>query len=222
MSANAFLRAAHCDLAKLQTLLAQDPTYLDARGADGETPLGAATHSNQPEIIAFLLSLGVPLDLFAAVVLGRKEAVLTFLREDPGLVHAKATTAHNYPPLYFAAISDQVEMAEILLAHGCDVNAKEMGITPLHGAASFRSLAMVQWLLAHGADVNAWSPFGGTPLHLAASSGFCETVTALLAHGADVSVQTRDSETALALAVERGHLRVVKLLRHWDGTVRHR
>lgn len=212
MTANAFLRAAHCDLARAKELLAQNPAYLEARGADGETPLGAASHGNQPEIIAFLCEQGVPLDIFAAIVGGWKSQVAAFLAADPILVKAKAPHAHNYPILYFAAISGQVAIADLLLAHGADVNAEERGITALHGAAEFGSLPMVRWLIEHGAQVDAWTPLGGTPLHRAAWGGHQAIAAELLAHGADPLVRTRDGESPLALALERGHQTVAEML----------
>lgn len=211
MMDNQFMRACHCSLEKVQELLASNPGYLGARGGDGETPLGAAAHSNQPDIVAFLLSQGAPPDIYAAIVLGRVEHVKAMLRAEPGLAHARAPGAHNYPPLYFAAISGQDDAAEVLTSHGADLHAEEQGITPLHGSAAFGQEGMLRWLLARGASVDACSRFGATPLHRAADGGHSGAVAILLAHGADRHATTRDGETPLDKALQRGHQVVTDL-----------
>jgi len=61
------------------------------------------------DIIEYLLSQGAEMDIYAACVLGRTDAVRSFLDADPTLVNAKAGHAHRKPPLYFAAEQPEVE-----------------------------------------------------------------------------------------------------------------
>ena len=59
-------------------------------------------------------------------------------------------------PLHHAARKNRLEVAQVLLAHGADVNARnKFERAPLHEAAYNNSLEVAQVLLAHGADVNA-------------------------------------------------------------------
>jgi len=90
------------------------------------------------------------------------------------------------------------EVAEVLIAHGADVNAKnDDGLTPLLYAAGYGRLEVVEALLAHGAAVNAKDDKGLTPLHYAAEHGRLEVVDALLAHGAAVNAKDDKGLTPL-------------------------
>jgi ankyrin repeat protein len=49
-----------------------------------------------------------------------------------------------------------LEMVQLLIAHGADVNQKNFrGATPLMAAAIGRNVAVVKYLIEKGADVNA-------------------------------------------------------------------
>ena len=74
-------------------------------------------------------------------------------------------------PLHYAARDGQKEIAELLIAKGAGVNAKnKYGWTPLHNAATGHK-EIVELLIAEGADVNTKIEVGGykgqTPLDIA-------------------------------------------------------
>src|SRR5215467_3108124 len=77
-------------------------------------------------------------------------------------------------PLHDAAWNGYKEIAELLLDHRADVNARhiEAGSTPLHYAIIKDHAGIVAVLLAHGAEVKATYRSGATPLHLAAGGGY--------------------------------------------------
>jgi ankyrin repeat protein len=64
---------------------------------------------------------------------------------------------HGLIPLHYAVDKGQKNIAELLLSHGADINAKSdfYGATALHLATGGGSCDVVKLLLTKGADVNA-------------------------------------------------------------------
>src|SRR6266851_8618446 len=72
-------------------------------------------------------------DIFTACEAGHVRAVENLLRNDPGLVHT--TDSDGLTPLHHAAFGGNVNVVELLLRMGADVNATSAhGSTPLHMA----------------------------------------------------------------------------------------
>ena len=104
----------------------------------------------------------------------------------------------------------RIDMAEILLAKGADVNAEDsQSMTPLHLAASKGDTALVTLLLEKGANVNAQDDSGRTPLHWVALSCSTETAEVLVEKGAKVSAADEHGNTPLH---EAAHQRRTKAL----------
>ncbi|MEG4107510.1 ankyrin repeat domain-containing protein [Microcoleus sp. S13_C5] len=83
------------------------------------------------------------------------------------------------------------EVAELLIAKGADVNAKDSyGHTPLHVATASDRIKVAQTLIAKGADVNAKGTDGYTPLHFAAMLDRIKVAQMLIANGADINAWT--------------------------------
>lgn len=176
-----FVGNAHGNFAKVKELLEQYPAIVNANASWNETAIAAAAQTGQVEIANLLLAHGAPLDTCTAAMLGQTERVADFIRRDPA--QANATGAHGIPALYHAVIRANREIAELLLAHGADVNADAGGNPAIHGAVLFGQTAMVEWLLAHGADANALNYEQKTPLRVALDKGDGETAPLLRQHG---------------------------------------
>jgi hypothetical protein len=117
-----FVRKAHADLAGTKTMLAEQPTLLNATwdwgGGDFETGIGGAGHMGNREIAEFLISQGARLDIFVAAMLGKIDIVRALLTTWPSLLQSKGP--HGIPLLRHArAGGDQAkEVVEYLTSLG--------------------------------------------------------------------------------------------------------
>jgi ankyrin repeat protein len=87
-------------------------------------------------------------------------------------------------PLQSATSWGHKEIAELLIANGADVYAKQAveGETPLHLAAMGGHKEIVELFITNGADLNA-KGFGGTPLDWAIEWGETKTADLIRKHG---------------------------------------
>ena len=105
---------------------------------------------------------------------------------DLGVDPNKAKDMLGFTALHLAVCYNHLEIAEKLLAHGANLNAKnQVEATPLHLASKEGHPTIVATLLANGANPNLQDFEGVTPFHLVTFCGHPEVVENLLAYGAD-------------------------------------
>lgn len=183
--------------------------------------LGVAIHHGQGWVVDRLLAddPGLPEgNLALACGLYLAEAVARMLREDPDIAtrkHGQATPLthlarsrmiHHFPD----RADDMIAIAEMLLAHGADVNAavpayegSDHNLSTLYFAVGHAdNMALARWLLEHGADPN-----DNESLYHATELGHHEGLRLLLAHGADPR-----GTNALLRAMDFHDLEAVKML----------
>jgi ankyrin repeat protein len=168
---------------------------MEARGADGMSPLQLASFNGDPRVVHCLLDLGADPNF-----------------QDDGDC--------RLPPLSIVAKSGHSETVRVLLERGADANFRDNdGHTLIHNACSDYSGndSLVRLLLEHGADPNARDNERQTPLHLLALS-YLDSSTKLgfagilLAHGADVDAEDDGGRTPLQVALAKGGTEIAQLL----------
>lgn len=93
--------------------------------------------------------------------------VEALVNANPSLV-SSADEQYGQTPLHIAVFNGHKDVAEFLLAHKADVNAKSKnGSTPLHLAAAKGDKEIVELLLANKAEINALDNDGWSPVHSA-------------------------------------------------------
>lgn len=177
------------DIEAAKRLLEEHPDLASAGLYEG-------VHQNHPELVRLLLDHGAKTD-------------------QPGFF------ATWYTPLMHALRypEPRYELAEMLLAHGVDVNdVNGMGMTPLHVLSGQATVPAVEWLLDRGAEMESRDDqYESRPLAWAARAGRRDMVTMLLTRGA-VVVHPEDPAwaTPVEWAERRGHHGIAELLRAAD------
>ncbi|KAK3294204.1 ankyrin repeat-containing domain protein [Chaetomium fimeti] len=118
------------------------------------------------------------------------------------------SVANQMTPLARASLDNLLEIAELLLDHGAEVDKTSVlddiaGTTPLHIAATRQHEDMAALLLRRKVDPNARNGEGWSVLCAAAKLGNVDMINQLVAAGADVNMPcTPERMTALHVAVE--------------------
>jgi len=210
-----FLKAADKgNLDEMRVLLDSHPEndFLSAKDfVEGDTALHLASRNGHLEVVEFLLSKGVDINL---------------------------QNNFSCTPLSLAVSHGHLEIVKFLIRHGSDVNERDnLGTSPLLSAVmvlpfldekgqdvsgnySVRKLGddryrkeIIKLLIEEGADVNAANEEGETPLWTASLHGDKEIVELLIKIGADVN--TYDNKyriTPLHMVAELGQIEIVELL----------
>lgn len=180
------------DIVKLLLKHGADPSK---KNRDGNTPLDLVRDGDQD--VADLLKGDAA--LLDAAKKGNLARVMKLVTAEN--INCRDSQGRNSTPLHLAAGYNNLEVAELLLENGADVNAQDKGgLIPLHNASSYGHLDIAALLIKYNTVVNATDRWGFTPLHEAAQKGRTQLCALLLAHGADSTVKNHEGQTPLDIA----------------------
>lgn len=210
-------------------LLESSVSITSASGNHATTAPHSAAANGRYDLISFILSQEVPVDLLSgretalqiATLQGSMKCVKMLLAAgaDPN-----ANTGLYGAPLVSAARrkDNGKKLAEILLKHGANVEIKggyqdgnndEKDLTPLSTAVRLDHRDTLELLLQYGASIDAQDSGGLTCLMRASALGRVEILKVLLGRSADTEIQTsRVGITALLVAAMYGKEEVIDML----------
>ena len=159
-------------------LLSNDAT-VSIRDMRGRTALHLAADSGNVNVVQYLLRAGknfVLANILALLAIIFRSEKISVDDKDYGL----------QTPLHLAADGGHVEVAELLLNAGADIESGSgSGRRPIHRAAHGNHGHLLQLLIARGADIHASDEVSGrTPLQVAFENDSVEAMELLQSHGA--------------------------------------
>eukprot|EP01090_Pellita_catalonica_P021236 TRINITY_DN7894_c0_g1_i1.p1 TRINITY_DN7894_c0_g1~~TRINITY_DN7894_c0_g1_i1.p1 ORF type:complete len:428 (-),score=65.38 TRINITY_DN7894_c0_g1_i1:275-1558(-) len=206
------ISAACCGSLQAVDLLLKNEADINAQSSTGNTALMLAIDRGKIEVAKLLVDRGANLEvrgqkgwtaLHNAASGGEKgyKEVAEMLLDAGALVDALSETMLT--PLHEAAGKSLVEIVELLVSKGADVNARDkFDNTPLRMCASnAQSFATfdtfkrtVEILINAKADINAGTTINTTSLHSVVKWGNVDAVRFMLDKGADPNIRTTKGE----------------------------
>jgi ankyrin repeat protein len=152
-------------------------------------------YNNKLKNVELLLQLGVDpntldngvfIPLYRPSKKGYAEMVKLLLkygaRHDP--LEGEEGSYRNRSPIHWAAYNGHLDVVEVLLNSGVDINLEDFeGITPISLATSNKKTDIVKFLVDKGADVDIEDTHGFTPLYYSVYYNYPEITDLLLSKG---------------------------------------
>ena len=168
------------------------------KSKDGRSLLHFAAASGNVIIIETMLSKDLDIDsrekiegltpLMVSIANKKLEAAKYLLEK--GADKSLKTTPGKLPLLSIASVAGSIAAVEMLLSHGCNIDARDSeGNTPLMHATRLGNTEVVEYLLAQGANPLLRNTSDLGLLHLAALSDNVLTIKAVLSKNLDINAR---------------------------------
>ncbi|GFR62300.1 poly [ADP-ribose] polymerase [Elysia marginata] len=196
--------AAGCSSPDTLNLLLKWSANISDTDSTRRIPLHYAIEANRSENVKVLLEHN------------KKAGVIDLFAEQFGAGGVNRRTPDSLTPLHYVAKHGFLEIAELLLKHGAEVNAKlsvsEKQSTPLMLASASGHLTMARLLVQHGAVVEQQDRMGCTALTYACKNGATSVLTYFLRLGARADRPDNSGNTPVHYAAAYGWLLTMRTL----------
>lgn len=149
--------------------------------------------------------------LLSACSTGDVKTVERLLQRYPYLV-SSWDRRRGWYPIAFAVRNDHIDVVDILLRHGADINVKGPGNPLIFRALDLRNPVLLHELLQRHANIEARNIFGDSLLHTAVNYKDQECMKVLITAGIDVNIIDNIGQTPLHLAVSGCNIDIIKML----------
>ena len=123
-----------------------------------------------------------------------------------------AADTSGWTACHAAAMSNSVEVLDLLISKSANINVARAQQTPVHWAALGGHKEAMTLLLSHGANPNVVDGAGDSPWHWAAQNGRQEMLEMLMLmlkpYGINPNATNRSGKTPAMVAREQGHFAV--------------
>ncbi|MBN1472739.1 MAG: ankyrin repeat domain-containing protein [Syntrophaceae bacterium] len=148
---------------------------------------------NYKEMFTLLLKHGANPNIMYGHKYARDNTKI-LLKELADINGCSYASADRPPGTVNKKVARNIEIAELLISFGANVNASdERGNTPLHEAAKENNIPMIKMLVSHGANLKATNKDRETPLHCSMIYG-----------GSDISCKFHTIEALCSLEADLG------------------
>jgi ankyrin repeat protein len=203
--------AADGDIERVKQLISEGAD-VNAKDEGDNTPLCHAVRKGMMEMVQLLVKAGADVNAGSwpplCEAVDKNDIVIAKYLIGHG---ANVNSPEDWTPLQEAPyIDNNIEMIELLIAKGANINAGEW--TALHGAVKEGRRDIVELLIQKGADVNAKGKGGYTPLYYSIQKEDLDMAKLLITKSADINSKDNDGRTPLHYALSTNKKGVAELL----------
>ena len=153
-------------------------------------------------------------DIFSAISNKDIRSVEQIVANNPKVINER--NQFNRTPLHFAVENEQLEMVQVLVDAGSDVNSTALnGLTPLFSAVALGNMDIVKYLVNNGADMSQRNQQNETVLHLAIKLGFIDLVKYFAAKGCDMTAKNLQGQTPIVVAKAYNKTEILMFIVSW-------